>query len=196
MMIQVQVEKITFYPPSKGYAVLLKEATGERYLPIIVGSFEAQSIALALEEVQMPRPMTHDLFCNIIEELDVEINEVVISELLEGTFFSRISLEGQMGTRDIDARPSDAIALALRVGAPIYVSESVMEDASVKGVPEKEEGEEQATELEPAKQENLAPHESLKKLEAQLNRAITAEEYEKAAELRDKIKKIHTETSS
>lgn len=196
MMIQVQVEKITFYPPSKGYAVLLKEATGERYLPIIVGSFEAQSIALALEEVQMPRPMTHDLFCNIIEELDVEINEVVISELLEGTFFSRISLEGQMGTRDIDARPSDAIALALRVGAPIYVSESVMEDASVKEVPEKEEGEEQATELEPAKQENLAPHESLKKLEAQLNRAITAEEYEKAAELRDKIKKIHTETSS
>ena len=196
MMIQVQVEKISFYPPSKGYAVLLKEATGERYLPIIVGSFEAQSIALALEEVQMPRPMTHDLFCNIIEELDVEINEVVISELLEGTFFSRISLEGQMGTRDIDARPSDAIALALRVGAPIYVSESVMEDASVKEVPEKEEGEEQATELEPAKQENLAPHESLKKLEAQLNRAITAEEYEKAAELRDKIKKIHTETSS
>lgn len=196
MMIQVQVEKITFYPPSKGYAVLLKEAMGERYLPIIVGSFEAQSIALALEEVQMPRPMTHDLFCNIIEELDVEINEVVISELLEGTFFSRISLEGQMGTRDIDARPSDAIALALRVGAPIYVSESVMEDASVKEVPEKEEGEEQATELEPAKQENLAPHEYLKKLETQLNRAITAEEYEKAAELRDKIKKIHTETSS
>ena len=196
MMIQVQVEKITFYPPSKGYAVLLKEAMGERYLPIIVGSFEAQSIALALEEVQMPRPMTHDLFCNIIEELDVEINEVVISELLEGTFFSRISLEGQMGTRDIDARPSDAIALALRVGAPIYVSESVMEDASVKEVPEKEEGVEQETELEPAKQENLAPHEYLKKLEAQLNRAITAEEYEKAAELRDKIKKFHTETSS
>ena len=195
-MIQVQVEKITFYPPSKGYAVLLKEAMGERYLPIIVGSFEAQSIALALEEVQMPRPMTHDLFCNIIEELDVEINEVVISELLEGTFFSRISLEGQMGTRDIDARPSDAIALALRVGAPIYVSESVMEDASVKEVPEKEDGEEKETELEPSKQESLSPHDYLKKLETQLNQAVTAEEYEKAAELRDKIKKFHTETSS
>ncbi len=195
-MIQVQVEKITFYPPSKGYAVLLKEAMGERYLPIIVGSFEAQSIALALEEVQMPRPMTHDLFCNIIEELDVEINEVVISELLEGTFFSRISLEGQMGTRDIDARPSDAIALALRVGAPIYVSESVMEDASVKEVPEKEDVEEKDTGLEPPKQESLSPHEYLKKLETQLNQAVTAEEYEKAAELRDKIKKFHTETSS
>ena len=195
-MIQVQVEKITFYPPSKGYAVLLKEAMGERYLPIIVGSFEAQSIALALEEVQMPRPMTHDLFCNIIEDLDVEISEVVISELQEGTFFSRISLESQLGTRDIDARPSDAIALALRVGAPIYVSESVMEDASVKEIVEKEEGEQRATESEQPLPESLSPHEYLKKLEAQLDRAVTAEEYERAAELRDKIKKFHTETSS
>ena len=195
-MIQVQVEKITFYPPSKGYAVLLKEAMGERYLPIIVGSFEAQSIALALEEVQMPRPMTHDLFCNIIEELDVEISEVVISELLEGTFFSRISLEGQLGNRDIDARPSDAIALALRVGAPIYVSESVMEDASVKEMLEKEEAEEKESDLNPVKPESLSPHEYLKKLETQLVQAVTAEEYEKAAELRDKIKKFHTETSS
>ena len=106
MMIQVQVEKISFYPPSKGYAVLLKEAMGSRFLPVIVGSFEAQSIALALEEVQMPRPMTHDLFCNILDELDVEIGEVVISELAEGTFFSKISLESQLGTREIDARPT------------------------------------------------------------------------------------------
>ena len=96
-MIQVQVEKISFYPPSKGYAILLKEAMGDRFLPVIVGSFEAQSTALALEEVQMPRPMTHDLFCTILEDLSVEVSEVVISDLMEGTFYSKISLISQVG---------------------------------------------------------------------------------------------------
>ncbi|MCH7575062.1 MAG: bifunctional nuclease family protein [Candidatus Marinimicrobia bacterium] len=198
MMIQVQVEKISFYPPSKGYAVLLKEAMGSRFLPVIVGSFEAQSIALALEEVQMPRPMTHDLFCNILDELDVEIGEVVISELAEGTFFSKISLESQLGTREIDARPSDAIALALRVGAPIYVSESVMDEASVSELANKDVGQEEkpAGIDTPSKPDSLPPHEYLKKLEDQLDRAVDSEEYEKAAELRDKIKKFHTQTSS
>ncbi len=197
-MIQVQVEKISFYPPSKGYAVLLKEAMGNRFLPVIVGSFEAQSIALALEEVQMPRPMTHDLFCNILDGLDVEIGEVVISELMDGTFFSKINLESQIGAREIDARPSDAIALALRVGAPIYVSESVMEEASVNDLAEREsEGGEKSAEIDMrSKPTALPPHEYLKKLEDQLDRAVVSEEYEKAAEIRDKIKKFHTETSS
>ena len=194
-MIQVQVEKISFYPPSKGYAVLLKEAMGERYLPVIVGSFEAQSIALALEEVQMPRPMTHDLFCNVIDDLDVEISEVVISELQEGTFFSKISLEGQLGNRDIDARPSDAIALALRVGAPIYVSEAVMDEASVRDIADSDEDKKEVG-IESAKAEILPPHKFLQKLEQQLDQAVVAEEYERAAEIRDKIKKYHTETSS
>ncbi|MFC1484766.1 bifunctional nuclease family protein, partial [Candidatus Neomarinimicrobiota bacterium] len=114
----------------------MKEASGSRFLPVIVGSFEAQSIALALEDVQMPRPMTHDLFCNILEDLSVEVNEVVISELTEGTFYSKIVLASPMGTTDVDARPSDAIALALRVGAPIYATESVMEEAAVQDVVE------------------------------------------------------------
>lgn len=194
-MIQVQVEKISFYPPSKGYAVLLKEAMGERYLPVIVGSFEAQSIALALEEVQMPRPMTHDLFCNVIDDLDVEISEVVISELQDGTFFSKISLEGQLGNRDIDARPSDAIALALRVGAPIYVTEAVMDEASVREIGDTDELKKEVG-IESAKPEILPPHKYLHKLEQQLDQAVVAEEYERAAEIRDKIKKFHTETSS
>ena len=193
-MIQVQVEKISFYPPSKGYAVLLKESMGDRFLPVIVGSFEAQSIALALEEVQMPRPMTHDLFCNTIDELDVEISDVVISELADGTFFSKINMEGQMGARDIDARPSDAIALALRVGAPIYVSESVMEEASVKDLLESNEGSGKS-EYQLGKPETVAPQEYLKKLEDQLEQAVSTEDYEKAVVLRDKIKKYQAETS-
>ncbi len=192
-MIQVQVEKISFYPPSKGYAILLKELMGERFLPVIVGSFEAQSIALALEDVQMPRPMTHDLFCSILDDLSVEVSEVVISELMEGTFYSRISLVSQEGTTDIDARPSDAIALALRVGAPIYASESVMEEAGVQEVAE------QLVSPEPAKLASVrasrSPEEHLKRLQVQLDRAVTEENYERAAEIRDKIKKIQAEAS-
>ncbi|MBA7688176.1 hypothetical protein ES703_96653 [subsurface metagenome] len=192
-MIQVRVEKISFYPPSKGYAILLKEATGERLLPVIVGSFEAQSIALALEEVPMPRPMTHDLFCTILEDLSVEVREVVISELLEGTFYSKISLVSQMGITDVDSRPSDAIALALRVGAPIYASESVMEEASIQEVVEQPTSPITATSSDSARRQ--APKEYLKRLQEQLDQAVTDENYEEAAEIRDKIRKVQTETS-
>ncbi|MEE9465858.1 MAG: bifunctional nuclease domain-containing protein [Candidatus Neomarinimicrobiota bacterium] len=191
-MIQVQVEKISFYPPSKGYAVLLKESLGSRYLPVIVGSFEAQSIALALEEVQMPRPMTHDLFCNILEELNIEIREVLISDLTEGTFFSKISMLSEMGSGEVDARPSDAIALALRVGAPIYVSETVMDEASVREVTEPV-GTEAESDTEPPPKEAEA---HLKKLEERLAQAVIDEEYETAAVIRDKIKQIHAENSN
>lgn len=192
-MIQLLVEKISFYPPSKGYAILLKEMAGERFLPVIVGSFEAQSIALALEDVQMPRPMTHDLFCNILEDLSVEVSEVLISELQEGTFYSKISLISQVGTADIDARPSDAIALALRVGAPIYASEAVMDEASVHDILEQTVP---PPSISPADEtEPKEPEERLKRLGIQLERAVTSENYEKAAELRDKIKKIQTETT-
>ena len=191
-MIQVQVEKISFYPPSKGYAVLLKESLGSRYLPVIVGSFEAQSIALALEEVQMPRPMTHDLFCNILEELNIEIREVLISSLTDGTFFSKISLSGESGSGEVDSRPSDAIALALRVGAPIYVTEAVMEEASVQELTEStvSPSDNPAEEVSPQQSQDY-----LKQLEEQLARAVLDEEYEAAAVIRDKIKKIHAEIS-
>ena len=192
-MIQVEVQKISFYPPSKGYAVLLKEMMGDRYLPVIVGSFEAQAIALALEEVQMPRPMTHDLFCSLLDELTVEINEIVISDLTEGTFFSKISLVSQLGTRDIDARPSDAIAIALRVGAPIFVLDTVMEEASIREIVEQPVS---ASIVEDIHKEGvLPPDEHIKKLEILLDKAVVDEEYEKAAEIRDKIKKIQTETN-
>lgn len=192
-MIQVQVEKISFYPPSKGYAILLKELMGDRFLPVIVGSFEAQSIALALEEVQMPRPMTHDLFCSIMEDLNVEVSEVVISELLEGTFYSKISLVSQQGTTDVDARPSDAIALALRVGAPIYAAESVMEEASVQDVSEQPTSPEMAPSSDAAN--TRSPEKHLKQLQGQLELAVSEENYEKAAEIRDKIKQLQSETN-
>lgn len=193
-MIQIQVEKISFYPPSKGYAILMKEATGNRFLPVIVGSFEAQSIALALEDVQMPRPMTHDLFCNILEDLSVEVSEVVISELMEGTFYSKIVLAGPMGKTDVDARPSDAIALALRVGAPIYATETVMEEAAVQEVTEQP-----AYPTTDLTEDDTPPHsqkDHVKRLQDQLERAVSDENYERAAEIRDKLKKLQTEAGS
>ena len=137
--------------------------------------------------------MTHDLFCTILEDLSVEVREVVISELLEGTFYSKISLVSQMGTTDVDARPSDAIALALRVGAPIYASESVMEEASVQEVVEQPTSPIAATSSDSAGRQ--APKEYLKRLQEQLDQAVTDENYEEAAEIRDKIRKVQTETS-
>ena len=166
---------------------------GDRFLPVIVGSFEAQSIALALEEVQMPRPMTHDLFCTVLEDLSVEVSEVVISDLMEGAFYSKISLISQIGSTDIDARPSDAIALALRVGAPIYASESVMDEASVREVVEQPVSPVAATTMDSS--EGQTSEDYLKRLEEQLEHAVMEENYEQAAEIRDKIKKVKTEAS-
>jgi len=118
---QVEIAKISFYPPSKGYAVILKEMDGERQLPVIVGAFEAQAIALAIEGIEMPRPMTHDLLSNLLESMEVDVKEIVINKLVEGTFYAKIFVDSyNFGEKEIDSRPSDAIALALRVDAPVF----------------------------------------------------------------------------
>ena len=112
-MIPVKVTKISYHSESKSYAVILKEITGEKCLPVIVGSFEAQSIALAIETVDTPRPLTHDLICDLISGVDGVLNAVRINSLDEGVFFSQLEIESiKLGKRIIDARPSDAIAIA------------------------------------------------------------------------------------
>ena len=109
----VEVKRISYYPPSKGYAVLLEEKEGERSLPIIVGSAEAQAIALYLEGVNMPRPMTHDLFVNVLDNMDGEISRVRIARISNGTFYAEIEVSStHSGVIIIDSRPSDAIAIA------------------------------------------------------------------------------------
>ena len=124
----VEVKRISYYPPSKGYAVLLEEKDSGRNIPIIVGSNEAQAIALYLEGVDMPRPMTHDLLINVLESLKSEIHSVPISRMKNGTIFAEIKIfNSQVGEIIIDSRPSDAIAVALRTLTPIYVSDQVME---------------------------------------------------------------------
>ena len=178
-------------PGGGGYALILKEVAGERRLPIIIGSFEAQHIALELEGIKPPRPLTHDLLRNIIENLGFSISYVVISELRDGTFFAKIKMD--VGSLDeIDSRPSDAIALALKFSVPIYVSEEVMTEVSF--IPEKEELESiaQQKQLEtPQYPEITDPYEKkLVGLKKQLQDAIQSEDYEKAASLRDEIKNL------
>lgn len=182
-------------PGGGGYALILKEIGGDRRLPIIIGSFEAQHIALELEGIKPPRPLTHDLIKNIIELLGFSISHVYINELRDGTFFAKIKLD--VGSIDeIDSRPSDAIALALKFAVPIYVNEDVMNEVAF--IPDKE-GDEEGTEEELFKQpettlqsdEPVDPFtRKLGKLQTDLKTAIDSEDYEKAASIRDEIKKL------
>lgn len=179
--VQVEILGLSTSPASGGaYALILKEVNGNRRLPIIIGTFEAQSIALEMEGIKPPRPLTHDLIKNILDALGTELAEVLISELREGTFYAKLSLDGQ----EIDARPSDAIALAVRYGAPIFVDEKVMEEASF--LPENEESESSEEGATPKKDPKLTKLEALR---AQLMDAIEREDYEHAAQLRDEIRK-------
>jgi bifunctional DNase/RNase len=181
-MIAVKVNKISFHPPSRSYAVILKEIDGERRLPVIVGAFEAQSIALALEYMETPRPLTHDLIGNIIKGIGSKLKTVKITTLKEGVFFASLEISGDgIGERSIDSRPSDALAVALRLQAPILVEEDVMSEASMLSDISSEE--EEALDFA-----DWAP--SLNSLEKRLQEAIDGEEYERAAKIRDQIKEI------
>ena len=181
--IQVDILGLSNSPASGGaYALILKEVNGNRRLPIIISSFEAQSIALEMEGIKPPRPLTHDLIKNIIDTLGTELAEITISELRDGTFYAKLHLDSQ----EVDARPSDAIALAVRYGAPIYVDEKVMEEAAFLPENQDEESSESATGAK-GKDTKLTKLEALR---AQLMDAIEREDYEKAAQLRDEIRKL------
>ncbi|MDD8017191.1 MAG: bifunctional nuclease family protein [Bacteroidota bacterium] len=188
--VQVDILGLSTSPSSAGaYALILKETNGKRKLPIIIGAFEAQSIALELEGMKPPRPLTHDLMKSIVDTFAVSLNEVCISELRDGTFYAKLFIEGVSETHEIDARPSDAIALAVRYGAPIYVDEQVLGEAGIVS----EEGEEEGDEETP-KQEQEPPTKQFtskfEQLQSALKEAIEKEDYEKAAKLRDDIRKL------
>lgn len=181
--VLVDILGLSTNPASGGaYALILREVNGTRRLPIIIGAAEAQSIALEMEGIKPPRPLTHDLMKNIISTFGGELTEVVIDELRDGTFYAKLNID----TRQIDSRPSDAIALAVRYGAQIFVASAVMDEAAF--VPEEEE-EEQSP---PARQERKQPETRVSRLDQlrqQLREAIEQENYEKAAQLRDEIRK-------
>ncbi len=187
-----------------GYAIILKEVSGSKRLPIIIGQYEAQSIALELEGIKPPRPLTHDLLKEVIESLGTSIEYIVISELKDSTFYAKIIFTSS-DIDDIDARPSDAIAIALKFSAPIYVNNDIMDEVGFipefdeQTLPKSEDAEDLEREADAgippdaltAEKKNLSQKEKkLLQLKADLEDAITKEDYELAAELRDEIKKM------
>ncbi|QXD14440.1 bifunctional nuclease family protein [Rhodocaloribacter litoris] len=192
--IQVEIIGLSTSPSSGGaYALVLGEVNGNRRLPIIIGAFEAQAIALELEKITPPRPMTHDLLRDLFEAVDAEVLEVLIDELREGTFFAKIRYvhDGEEG--QLDARPSDAVALAVRVEAPIFVAAAVLEEA---GIPTEDEmSMTHAEPVEEEKEEEPLPKSPLARLQKQLEDAIAEENYELAAKLRDKIQRLESENN-
>ena len=189
-MKRVDVLRISYYPPNKGYAVMLKEVEGERQVPIIVGSNEAQAIAMALEGVEMPRPMTHDLMLDIIHSLDVDIKHIIISNIRKGTFFAKITMSTlTSGDVTVDSRPSDAIAIGLRSMVPIFVEEVVFDSVGLIEQPESQ-NEESLQEVSQIMEPLTSSEDMLDNLNEALVRAVEEEEYEVAARLRDRIKEI------
>ncbi len=198
--IQVDIIGLSTSPSSGGaYALVLGEVNGNRRLPIIIGAFEAQAIALELEKIQPPRPMTHDLIRNLFDALGAEVTDIVIDDLREGTFFAKVRYVYDDDEAQLDARPSDAVALAVRTDAPIFVASSVLDEA---GIPADDDADTDSDDSEP---EDVAPAPSpsrkpdtsgsravsaLDRLTGQLEKAIADEDYEAAARLRDEIGKM------
>jgi len=189
-MIEVIVKNILFFAQAAapGYTLFLQtKDNDERSLPIVVGQFEAQAIALALEQIHLDRPMTHDLLSQVITNMTEGLESVVIQKLKEGTFYAELNVKNERGIEKIDARPSDAIALALRSGVPIKVSREVFEEASIS-MPITREAEEKS---EPSLADNVSEitrrAELRFDLERDLREAISTEDYEKAAIIRDKL---------
>ena len=177
-MIPVKVQKISFHPPSRSYAVILTEINGTRKLPVIVGAFEAQSIALALESMDTPRPLTHDLIGLLIKEVEANLVAVRITSLEEGVFYATLDINGKItGKRSVDSRPSDAIAVGLRMQAPIMIAEKLFDEAGIEDEDEDIPGETSASL-------------SVKELEDRLQVAVEGEKYEVAAKIRDQIKEL------
>ena len=174
---------------SGSFALVLGEVGGNRRLPIIIGMFEAQAIAIEIENITPNRPMTHDLFRSFSVNFDIEIEEIVISDLKEGVFFARIVCTSQGKRVEIDARPSDAIAIGLRFNVNIYTYESILTEAGIVLTDENEEvvTVEEAIaagdEPTPKKMEDQ-PTDKLKEM---LKEALDAEDYERAAKIRDEL---------
>ncbi len=173
------------------YTLILGEENGELKLPIVIGGYEAQSIALVIEGLKPQRPLTHDLISNFFSQFGIILKEVIINKLEEGVFFSTLVTEKDNKIQNIDARTSDAIALALRMKCPIYTYKSILNDAGIQYEENDTEGEEKEEIIEDVNTP-VVTHDlnqlSLKELEAELEKAIKIEDYVRAALLRDEIK--------
>ena len=181
-LIKLKVNRISYSQSQNGaYALILEEIDGKRKLPIVIGGFEAQSIAIALDkEIQPPRPLTHDLFKNFANNYDIKIKQVIIHKLVDGIFFSSVICERNKEEEIFDARTSDAIALALRFESPIYTYDKILDKAGIilkKEIKDKKQ----------KKFDESFKGFSIKQLNKKISKAIEEEDYELAAKLRDEI---------
>lgn len=188
--VELKFLRITYSHTHAGaYALILSEQQGDRRLPIIIGGVEAQAIAIQIENIRPARPLTHDLFRSFCDQFNIHLTEVVINDLVEGIFHAKLVLDQDGKSVEVDARSSDAIALALRFNCPIYTFEFILAAAGLKMDEGEIEGEAAAGEPEePAAKKNIRTisPEDLRQL---LQEAIEAEDYEGASKLRDELKR-------
>ena len=201
-LVRLNIKGISYSQTQNGaYALILNEVDGDRKLPIVIGAFEAQSIAIALEkEIRPPRPLTHDLFKNFADRFDIVVKQVIIHKLVDGVFYSSLICERDKIEEIIDARTSDAIALALRFNAPIFTYKNILDKAGIYlKVNPKNDDESQddgvlvddfiAEELESSSAKDVYKNKTLDELHNLLDEAVANEDYEKAAKIRDEISK-------
>lgn len=204
-LVRLTIKGISYSQTQNGaYALLLSEMEGERQLPIVIGAFEAQSIAIALEkDIRPPRPLTHDLFKSFSDRFSIDIKQIIIHKLVDGIFYSSLVCKRENTEEIIDARTSDAIALALRFNAPIFTYKNILDKAGIiLKTGEEDKGQSAQITVEeddgdtaedapgtPEKPKRGWQSKSLKNLEKALENAVENEDYEKAAEIRDEISK-------
>lgn len=177
---------------SHNYAVVLGERRGQRRLPIVIGSFEAQAIAVAMERMVPNRPLTHDLFKNTLDTFSIELREVVINNLLDGIFYARLVCVKNGEVFEIDSRTSDAIAMAVRFDCPIYTYDFILEAAGVVLEDQEEEGSSISTVQQASHQvvdTTALETYSLDALQRRLQEVLDQEDYESAAKIRDELKR-------
>ncbi|MBF6607800.1 MAG: bifunctional nuclease family protein [Flavobacterium sp.] len=203
-LVKLTIKGISYSQTQNGaYALILNEVDGDRKLPIVIGAFEAQSIAIALEkEIKPPRPLTHDLFKNFADRFDIVVKQVIIHKLVDGVFYSSIICERDKIEEIIDARTSDAIALALRFHAPIFTYKNILDKAGIylKVNPDSDKETQEMDDVlsnpetfglgeESNESGGAYTKHSLSELHEMLEGAVRDEDYEKAAKIRDEISK-------
>ncbi len=188
--VKLEIVGLSYSQTQSGaYALVLAEVGGKRRLPIIIGGFEAQAIAIELEKMTPTRPLTHDLFKSFATSFSIEVKEILIYNLLEGIFYAKIICEKDGVTTEIDARTSDAIAIAVRFNAPVYTFENILSSAGILLDGEALEKEMEMMDEEEEVSEIKPEEASVEELENQLAIAIEEEDYELASKLRDLINK-------
>ena len=177
---------------SQSYAVVLGEIKGMRRLPIVIGGFEAQAIAVALEKMEPSRPLTHDLLKNVFDTVNIDLKQIIINNLKDGIFYAQLICKIDGKTVEIDSRTSDALALAVRFKCPVYTYEFILETAGIimEDQPEEEQSKKkEKVQIESGKDTNDLTKMSVKELNDLLNKVLSNEEYERAIKIRDELEK-------